>query len=181
MRPLILLLATACPATLPERDGFCICYDTVNQRSLWAAHQPKPSSAPAQRRHWRKDHELNSLPTSAFTNTGFDRGHLASAADLPESSDTFLTSNAIAQNPTLNRGEWRKLENHLRRERATRVITGAIYNNCGNEMIEAPCYIYKIAHLANGKIRTSIAKNAEARTGLAEKLPPAPSPPTSLK
>lgn len=163
MHALLLLLVTTCPATLAERDGFTVCYDTVNQRPLWTSHQPRHSSAPSPRKHWRKDHKLNSLPPKAFTNTGFDRGHLASAADLPESEDTFLTSNAVPQNRALNRGEWRKLENQIRRDRATRVITGAFYNNCGNEMIEAPCFVYKIAILADGHILAHIAKNAEAR------------------
>ncbi len=121
------------------------------------------SQAPTQRRHWRKDHELNSLPSAAFTSSGFDRGHLASAADLPESKDVFLTSNAVPQNRALNRGEWRRLENQIRRERATHVITGAVYNNCGNERIEAPCYVYKIAYLPGGQVLAHFAKNADPR------------------
>ena len=163
MYQLLLLLASTCPATLAERDGFTVCYDTENQRALWTAHQPKPSSAPSTRKHWRKDRELHSLPSAAFTNTGFDRGHLASAADLPESPDTFLTSNAVPQNPALNRGEWRKLENQIRRERAIHVVTGAVYNDCGNKKIEAPCYVYKIAYLPNGQVLVNFAKNAEPR------------------
>ncbi|MBM3758247.1 MAG: hypothetical protein FJW38_30260 [Acidobacteria bacterium] len=75
-----------------------------------------------------------------------------------------MTSNAIAQNPKINRGEWRKLENQLRKQRATHVTTGAFYNNCGNEQIEAPCFIYKLAYLPDGKILLHIAQNAETRT-----------------
>ncbi len=156
-------MLTYCPATLAERDGFTLCYDTAKQRALWTAHQPKPSSVPTPRKHWRKDHELNSLPSAAFTNTGFDRGHLTPSADLPESRDTFLTSNAVAQNPRLNRGEWRRLENQIRRDRATHVITGAIYNNCGNDKLEAPCYIFKIATMEDGQILAHFAQNAEFR------------------
>ena len=99
---LLYILLTFCPATLAERNGFTVCYDTQDQRALWTAHKPMPSTAPTPRKHWRKDYELNSLPAKAFTNTGFDRGHLASSADLPESEDTFLTSNAVAQNRALN-------------------------------------------------------------------------------
>ena len=160
---LLFVLLTFCPATLAERDGYTACYDTVNRRPLWTSHRPSPSPAPVARKHWRMDHELNSLPSSAFTNSGFHRGHLAAAADLPDSSDTFLTSNAIAQDPALNAGSWRKLENQLRKQRATHVITGALYNNCGNEKIEAPCTIYKIAYLPNGQILAHFAQNAEPR------------------
>ena len=157
---LLYILLALCPATLAERQGYAVCYDAVNQRALWTIHQPSPSQTPSKRKHWLKDRELNSLPAKAFTNTGFDRGHLASSADLPESEDTFLTSNAIAQDPALNRGPWRKLENQIRRQRATLVITGAIYNHCGNEMIEAPCLLYKIALLPDGQIITKSAHNA---------------------
>ncbi len=110
MHGLLLAILTFCPAALAERDGFTVCYDTQNQRPLWTSHTPKPSTSPAARKHWRKDHALNSLSNAAFTNSGFDRGHLTPAADRPESKETFLTSNAVPQDRALNRGEWRKLE-----------------------------------------------------------------------
>ena len=160
---LLYILLALCPATLAERQGYTVCYDTQNQRALWTVHQPLPSQAPTTRKHWLKDHELNSLPTSAFTNTGFDRGHLAASADLPGSPDTFLTSNAVPQDPKLNRGSWRRLENRIRREHATLVATGAVYGNCGNEKIEAPCAIYKIALLPDGRILTEYTQNAQPR------------------
>ena len=162
MFELFFLLAT-CTATLAERDGFTVCYDTQNQRALWTIHQPRPSATPTPRKHWRKDHELNSMPSAAFTNTGFDRGHLATAADLPESQDTFLTCNAVPQNPQLNRGAWRALENKIRKHRPVRVLTGAVYANCGNEKIEAPCFLYKIAILEDGRILADYAQNAHPR------------------
>jgi len=43
------------------------------------------------------------------------------------------------------------------------LTTGALYNNCGNERIEAPCYIYKIAYLPNGQILLHFAENATPR------------------
>jgi endonuclease G len=159
---LFLLLAT-CTATLAERDGYTVCYDTQNQRPLWTIHQPRPSATPTPRKHWRKDHPLNSLPTSAFTNSGFDRGHLATAADLPESQDTFLTSNAVPQIQSLNRGQWRALENEIRKLRPIRVLTGAVYANCGNEQLEAPCFLYKLAILEDGQILADYAQNAPPR------------------
>ncbi|MBM3755191.1 MAG: DNA/RNA non-specific endonuclease [Acidobacteria bacterium] len=94
------------------------CYDTANQRALWTPHQPKPSHAPSPRKPWRKDHALNSLSAAAFTNTGFDRGHLAPAADLPESSDTFLACSS-PRVPT----NWARVEGrgfHRRRLRQLR-------------------------------------------------------------
>jgi DNA/RNA endonuclease G (NUC1) len=161
---LFLFILTYCPATLAERQGYTVCYDTQNQRALWTAHTPQPATGPNQRRHWRIDRALNSLPSSAFTNTGFDRGHLTSAADLPNSPDTYLTSNAVPQDPALNHGAWRELENQIRKQRPVKVITGAVYGNCGNAQIEAPCYMYKIAFLLNGEVLAESAQNARPRS-----------------
>jgi DNA/RNA endonuclease G (NUC1) len=160
---LFLLIASTCPATLAERHSFTVCYDTAHQRPLWTLHTIQSGATPPQRKHWRKDHTLNSLPSAAFTNTGYHRGHLAAAADLPESQDTFLTSNAIAQDPALNTGPWRAFENRIRMRGPATVLTGAIYNRCGNERIEAPCVIYKIARFPDGEILTFFAVNAPRR------------------
>jgi DNA/RNA endonuclease G (NUC1) len=89
----LLLLSAACPATLAHRQDFTVCYDSANQRPLWTIHRPQHSASPSTRRAWRTDHQLNSRSTTDFSNSGFHRGHLVAAADLPESPDTFLTSN----------------------------------------------------------------------------------------
>jgi DNA/RNA endonuclease G (NUC1) len=160
---LILLLAPSCPVPLVERDGFSVCYDTQNQRALWTVHQPRPSATPSPRKPWRKDHQLNSLSASAFIRSGYHRGHLVPVADAPGSADTFLTSNAVPQDPTLNLGRWRALENQIRNQHPARVVTGAVYNDCGNDHIEAPCFLYKIAYLPNGDILAAFAENAPRR------------------
>lgn len=161
MQQLLLLLLTAtCPATPAERQGFTVCYDSTHQRALWTKHEVKPATAPSARKHWRIDHELNSLPSAAFTHSGFHRGHLASAADIPDSPDAFLTSNAVPQDPSLNTGSWRRLENQIRKRGPASVVTGAIYGGCGNDRIEAPCYLFKIAFHADGTITAALAPNA---------------------
>lgn len=52
-----------------------------------------------------------------YTNTGFDRGHLASNADAADANnafESFLMSNMAPQYPRLNRGAWRFLEDKVR-------------------------------------------------------------------
>lgn len=46
-----------------------------------------------------------------FRCSGYDRGHLAPAANH---SETFFLSNISPQNPNFNRGYWKKLEKHVR-------------------------------------------------------------------
>lgn len=114
-----------------------------------------PSTTPSTRKPWRKDHEINSLPSAAVTNTGFDRGHLTPVSGVPDSADTFLTRNAIAREPALNGGAWSRPENQIRRRGRATVLTGAIYNNC---------VIYKIACFPDGEILAVFAPNASRRT-----------------
>ncbi|MBM3756757.1 MAG: hypothetical protein FJW38_22585 [Acidobacteria bacterium] len=84
--------------------------------------------------------------------------------EIPSRSATTPKTSAPSGPPTpLNRGQWRQLENQIRNQRAAHVITGTLYNNCGNERIEAPCYIYKIAYLPDGQILLHFAENARPR------------------
>lgn len=59
-------------------------------------------------------------PTSTYNGTGFDRGHLYSAESASVNSkgymECFLMTNIIPQNPQLNRGEWKRLEELARNE-----------------------------------------------------------------
>ncbi|MBM3756574.1 MAG: hypothetical protein FJW38_21625 [Acidobacteria bacterium] len=103
--------------------------------SPFSARKSKPASNRTQSKLWRKDHELNSLPSSAFTNTGYDRGHLATA-NIPDSANTFLASYAITRDPALNRGQRRMLENESRERHAGQVVTGVVYSNYANQRIE---------------------------------------------
>jgi endonuclease G len=56
--------------------------------------------------------------TEDYTKSGFDRGHLAPAADMKFSAqamtESFYTSNISPQRPGLNRGIWKKLEEKIR-------------------------------------------------------------------
>lgn len=53
-----------------------------------------------------------------YNGSGFDRGHLAPAANhkasLSSLEETFYLSNIAPQNPQFNRGYWAKLEKHVR-------------------------------------------------------------------
>lgn len=70
-----------------------------------------------------------------YKGSGFDRGHLAPAANHKTSTDemqeTFYLSNMCPQCPQLNRGYWAKLEKHVRELTKSfdvvNVITGPLY------------------------------------------------------
>ncbi len=60
----------------------------------------------------------NRTATTDYTNSGYDRGHLAPAADAVVSEkameDTFLLTNICPQNPKLNQNYWKWFEKEIR-------------------------------------------------------------------
>ena len=58
------------------------------------------------------------VANTEYTRSGYDRGHMAPAADYmgdeAEIAQTFVLSNAFPQVPNLNQGIWKSLENYLR-------------------------------------------------------------------
>ena len=56
--------------------------------------------------------------TGDYTKSGYDRGHMAPAADMKWNKqameESFYMSNICPQNPNLNRGDWNDLEEKSR-------------------------------------------------------------------
>lgn len=116
---------------------------------------------------FRKDSRIKNSPTPEdYTGTGYDRGHLAPAADSAndeQMSDTFLMTNMTPQEPTVNRTPWRLLEVKVRDMPYTYVVTGAIYSfpakTIGTHNVSVPVSYYKIVYLKDGKIQVFEAQN----------------------
>ena len=96
--------------------------------------------------------------TEDYTKSGFDRGHLAPAADMKYSSqamaESFYTSNISPQRPGLNRGIWKQLEEKIRTwapaNRPLFIVTGPVLKDSlthfiGNyNRITVPKRFYKV-------------------------------------
>lgn len=92
-----------------------------------------------------------------YRGSSFDKGHLASAADMAFSveamSESFLMSNMAPQEPGFNKGVWRELE-ELTRDWAKRfkhlyVVTGPVLNKLeqgriGKNEVAVPQAFYKV-------------------------------------
>ena len=104
---------------------------------------------------------------SDYRNSGWDRGHLAPAADMKWSKqamdESFYLSNVSPQNKNLNRGVWKKLEEHCRDKAELYgrlvIITGPVFNGDGQEtigenMVKVPDAFFKVMYSDyNGKAR----------------------------
>lgn len=96
----------------------------------------------------------NRITSNMYTNSGYDRGHCAPAADFSFNqramNESFLLSNICPQTPTLNRKCWVKVEEYIRsltnKCDTIYVITGTI-GNIGyvSNRIGIPRQIYKAA------------------------------------
>ena len=77
------------------------------------------------------------VSTADYRNSGYDRGHMAPAADLKWSNasmkESFYLSNICPQHPKLNQRRWKDLENKVREwaiaDSAIIVICGPIVND----------------------------------------------------
>ena len=151
--------------TIIEREGYALGYIEKHEQPSWVCYivtKDELSSRVAKRtNNFREDPLIptGSAHPSDYTRSGFDRGHLAPAADMSFSqetmSDSFFMSNMSPQKPAFNRGIWGKLEKQIRyfanREGMIVVVTGPILPKTptitiGRNKVTVPEYYYKVVY-----------------------------------
>lgn len=108
---------------------------------------------------FREDPALPGLSPDAddYAGSGFDRGHLAPAADMAYDaqamSESFLMTNMTPQHPSLNRGRWKTLETAVRgwavEKEALCVVAGPVLTPGLDELasgIVVPEWFYKVVY-----------------------------------
>lgn len=99
----------------------------------------------------------NSATLSDYKKSGYDRGHLAPAADFSFNSvamsESFYMSNMSPQIASFNRGVWKKLESLVRywgEDNTLCVVAGPVLNNCvetiGGSNVCVPKSYYKVIY-----------------------------------
>jgi endonuclease G len=97
-----------------------------------------------------------------YKGSGFDRGHMAPAGDMPTAqamAQSFSLANMVPQAPEHNRGVWAKSVEKATRQYAARasgnvfVITGPVYTqgiaqspSIGPGRVRVPAYIFKLVY-----------------------------------
>jgi endonuclease G len=103
--------------------GFTLCYRDAYELSEWSAYamtREKLEVVTKRSDHFQSDPHITtgSARPDDYRGSGFDRGHLAPAADMRWSvqamEDSFYMSNMCPQTPRLNRGVWLHLESAVR-------------------------------------------------------------------
>lgn len=144
------------------KAGFSIGYSYKYRQAVWVAYTLTSDNLSA-KQFRRKDRfsvdpEIKFYPVHPrdYRNSGYDKGHLAPAADMTYSinsmNDSFLMSNISPQIPGCNRGIWKRLENQVRKwaikEKRLYIITGPIFTPptevITNTAIPIPTAFYKV-------------------------------------
>jgi endonuclease G len=146
---------------LTQHRQFSLGYSEAHEQAVWVAYLLSNRHAENlhdRRNNFRADPAINtgSANPRDYTNTGYDRGHLAPAADFDYSKkalgESFYMSNISPQTPVFNRGGWKELEEQVRdwamQEDSLWVITGPVLTaglkKIGTNRVSVPNYFYKI-------------------------------------
>ena len=148
-----------------EREGYALGYIEKHEQPAWVQYvmtADEVSRRAAKRGDdFRPDPEIptGSAAPQDYARSGYDRGHLAPAADMAFSvktmSESFYMSNMSPQAPQFNRGIWRRLEKQVRhfaaREKRIVVVTGPILPaektvTIGANRVTVPQYYYKVIY-----------------------------------
>lgn len=142
--------------------GFALSYDSDFKTPQWVAWQLTAAEVEGGEPRASKflpDPDVRGAQayTSDYTRSGYDRGHMAPAADMKWSAqamkESFYLTNVCPQNRNLNRGDWKDLE-ELTRAWATRygvvsVAAGPIYDTAtprriGANKVAVPDAFFKV-------------------------------------
>ena len=148
---------------LVDHSYYSLSYDEIHEQSEWVYYLLTSDmiNGKYQRTdNFRLDKKITtgSASNSDYYKSGYDKGHLAPAADMKISkismSESFLLSNVSPQNPLFNSGIWQKLERQVRSwvlsEGEMFIVTGPILKNLiesiGLNNVSVPSFFYKIVY-----------------------------------
>ena len=145
-----------------KRKGYTLSYNADYKTPQWVAWELTKRETEGKEGRTDKflpDPDVRGAKayTGDYTKSGYDRGHMAPAADMKWSrqamEESFYMSNICPQNPNLNRGDWNDLEEKSRqwaKKYGTVYITcGPIYDGkrpkrIGKNKVAVPDAFYKV-------------------------------------
>ncbi len=144
-----------------SHTGYSFLYNEKHENAIWVAYElTKEETVKQFDRTDRFKEDPFVLTGSAndkdYAGSGYDRGHLAPAADMGWSeismAESFYYSNISPQTPSFNRGIWKKLEGLVRTwaidNNAIYVVTGPVLSDSlpaiGANGVSVPKFYYKV-------------------------------------
>lgn len=143
--------------------GYTLSYCEEYEVPYWVAYtltrENLQASTVSRKDNFREDDAVytGSAALTDYRKSGYDRGHMAPAADFKWSEeamdDTFYLSNMCPQNHSFNAGIWSDLESAVRsiayEDEVVYVVTGPVltdgpYETIGSNAVAVPNYFYKV-------------------------------------
>ncbi len=156
-----------------KHTAYSLVYDKAHKQPVWVSYQLLASALKPNFSRTNK-YIIDTLITTGtadnadYKYSGYDRGHLAPAADMSWNdtamAESFYFSNISPQLPGFNRGIWKKLENKVRTWAKTYdclyIATGAVCSHpaksIGENSITIPTHFYKTVLIYNDTIQQGI-------------------------
>lgn len=147
--------------TVVNHQHYILGYSEEHEQAVWVAYELSAGELYGDIERtddFREDPYVATGSASLidYKGSGYDRGHLAPAADMAFSStamsESFYLSNMSPQIPGFNRGIWKELESQVRDWAALKdglyVVTGAIFEDAsiviGPNKVTVPSKYYKV-------------------------------------
>lgn len=141
--------------------GYSLLYNETHEQASWVAYElTKEESHKIYERSDKfiPDPEVKTgtANDSDYAGSGYDRGHIAPAADMSWSDtamdESFYYSNMSPQEPSFNRGVWKKLEELVRtwavENNSVYIVSGPVLTESlpaiGPHKVSVPKYYYKV-------------------------------------
>jgi endonuclease G len=141
--------------------AYTLSYSEEHEQAYWGAYKLTAghlTGTVGRTDDFRPDPKVKtgSASLADYKGSGYDRGHLAPAADFKWSrvamSESFYMSNMSPQDPSFNRGIWKKLEGTVRNWAADNseiyIVTGPVltgtYPTIGPNRVSIPTHYYKV-------------------------------------
>ncbi|HIA11421.1 MAG TPA: DNA/RNA non-specific endonuclease [Flavobacteriales bacterium] len=154
-------LPTSTTGQIIEHQYFTLSYSEKHEQAEWVAYEltkAEVAGVITRTNDFRPDPlvKTQSAQLSDYKESGYDRGHLAPAADMKMShtamSESFYLSNMSPQSASFNRGIWSKLEKQVRtwavENESIYVVTGPVFadflGEIGASGVSVPGYYYKV-------------------------------------
>lgn len=158
-----------------KHEGYTVSYNSDYRIANWVAYEltaEEAKSKKAERSNkFVSDPDVKGATATNedYTRTGYDRGHLAPAGDMKWSTkamrESFYLSNICPQEPDLNRGIWKELEEQCRLwamdNGSLLIVTGPVITEnmkrLGKNQVAVPKSFYKVLCYNTGGNYTGIA------------------------
>ena len=144
-----------------KHTGYSLLYSETHEQATWVAYEltnAETNKIAERGNKFITDPKVTTQSANAqdYKGSGYDKGHLAAAADMGWSvttmAESFYYSNMSPQVPGFNRGIWKKLEERVRvwaiENKAVYIVTGPVLSvglkTIGPNKVSIPNYYYKV-------------------------------------